>query len=180
MYNVQFGDLQFAVVDNALGFTYAALNTAWFYQTDIYAETEYALQAGHKLLLQSQHLVDFVGIVFGTNFNLQLHGIGIVLAVYQQEVVRLELRHFEDNGLYLRGEHVDTTDNQHVITTSQDAVHTNQCTSAGALIVVQGGEVLGTVAQQRHPLFGKVSEHQFAGLTRSNRLEGLRVYNLGK
>ena len=36
------------------------------------AETEYALQAGHKLLLQSQHLVDFVGIVFGTNFNLQL------------------------------------------------------------------------------------------------------------
>lgn len=67
MYNVQFGDLQFAVVDNALGFTYAALNTAWFYQTDIYAETEYALQAGHKLLLQSQHLVDFVGIVFGTN-----------------------------------------------------------------------------------------------------------------
>ena len=45
---------------------------------------------------------------------------------------------------------------------------------------MQGGEVLGTVAQQRHPLFGKVSEHQFAGFSRGNRFEGLRVYNLGE
>ena len=52
--------------------------------------------------------------------------------------------------------------------------------STGALIVVQGREVLGTIAQQRHTLFGKVSEHQFAGLARSNRLEGLRIYNLGE
>ena len=94
--------------------------------------------------------------------------------------MRFELRHFENDRLDLGGEYIDTTDNQHVIATSQNAVHTDQCASTGALIVVQGREVLGTIAQQRHTLFGKVSEHQFAGLARSNRLEGLRIYNLGE
>jgi len=88
-----------------------------------------------------------------------------------------EFFHLKNDGLDLSREYIDTTDNQHIVTTSQDTVHTNQCTPAGAFIIMQGRQVTRTITKQWHSFLRQVRKYQLARLSGFYRLQCIRINN---
>ena len=91
--------------------------------------------------------------------------------------MRFKFLHFKDDRLYLSREYIDTTDNEHIVTTAKNTIHTNQRTSTSTFVIMQGSKILGTVTQQRHTFFGQMGEYKFACLTGSSRFQGIRIDN---
>ena len=94
--------------------------------------------------------------------------------------MRLEFRHFENNGFNLCGEYIHAAYNEHIVTTSENTVHTHQCTSARTFVIVQSRKVFSAITQQRHAFFSKVGKYQLSRFTRRNRFKCFRVYYLRK
>ena len=84
-----------------------------------------------------------------------------------------ELFHLKYNRLYLSREYIHTTDNQHIVTTSQNTIHTNQCTPAGTFIC----QITRTVTEQWHSFLCQMSKHQFPRLPGFYRQQCIRIYN---
>ena len=91
--------------------------------------------------------------------------------------MRFKLRHLKNNRLNLCGEYVYTAYDKHIVTTSEDAVHADQCTPTRTFVIVQSRKVFSAIAQQRHSFFGEMRKHQFSCFARCNRLKRFRVYD---
>ena len=89
--------------------------------------------------------------------------------------MRLELLLLENDILNLGGEHIDTTDDEHVVAAPEDTIHTDEGTATGTLVVMERREVVGAVAEQRHALLGEVGEGQFSEGTLRERFAGVGV-----
>ena len=68
---------------------------------------------------------------------------------------------FQDDILNLRREHIDATDNQHIVATAEDTIHTDKRTATGTFLIVERRQVMSTIAQQRHTFLGQMSKRQF-------------------
>ena len=85
-----------------------------------------------------------------------------------------------EHRLYLAGEYIDATDDEHVVAATQHLAHPHCGASALARLVDKAGEVAGAVAQYRHGLLAQRGDDQLTHFARSNGLEGLGVNNLGQ
>ena len=56
--------------------------------------------------------------------------------------MRFKFLHFKDDRLYLSREYIDTTDNEHIVTTTKNTIHTNQRTSTSTFVIMQGSKML--------------------------------------
>ena len=92
--------------------------------------------------------------------------------------MRLVLRQLQDDILDLRREHVHATDDKHVVATAEDTVHAHERTSARTFIIVQGRQVVGTVAEQRHTFLRQMGEGQFTEGTLRQWLTRIGIQDL--
>ena len=74
--------------------------------------------------------------------------------------MRHDSLHLQKRVLYLRGEYVHPTDNQHIVRTAHYAAHAHMGAAAGAGLVGQDAQIMRPVPQQRHAVLGKCREGQ--------------------
>ncbi|MPN08048.1 hypothetical protein SDC9_155324 [bioreactor metagenome] len=72
------------------------------------------------------------------------------------------LFHLEQNRFHLRGKHINTTDNKHIVRPAEAFPHPHQCPPAIAFIDKQPGKVSCAIAKKRHCFFGYGSENELA------------------
>ena len=100
-------------------------DAARLHQAHISRAGKYALELVAQLLLHRQHASDVVAEEILSDLNLYLQSIQIIDSVNNKHILRLELLHLEDNALDLRREYVDSTDDEHIVTATYDASHTD-------------------------------------------------------
>ena len=106
--------------------------------------------------LDKRHLLARVGREeFFTQLYIKVKGIFVALAVYCDKVLGCKGREFGKHCLYLAWEDIYATDDEHVVATPQHLTHPDGGTATLARLIVETGKVAGTVAQDRHCLFGK-------------------------
>ena len=158
-----------------LALALTTLDAVRFHELHIGADREDTLQLVCQCLLHGKHTSEVVAEEVASYFYLNLKRIEIVLAVHHKHVLRFEFRHSKDDTFHLRREDVDTTDNEHIVAASHDASHLHRCTSTSTWFIVEGTEVLGTIAEHRHTFLGKGSEHEFALSAVWQLFEGFRI-----
>ncbi len=88
------------------------------------------------------------------------------------------LTDFEKGGFDLRGKDVDAADDQHIIRPALKAGDTGGSPATGTGFVSDGGQVFGSVAQQRNAFFGQCSQNQLADFTVRQNFQCVRINNL--
>ena len=62
------------------------------------------------------HLLRWVGReVLAAQFDIEVECILVVLSIHSDEILRCECRELSEAGLYLTWEHVNATDNHHIV-----------------------------------------------------------------
>ena len=106
--------------------------------------------------LDVRHLLGRIGREeLVAKFHVEVERILVVLAVDSDEVLWRINRELGENCLDLAWEDVDTTDDEHIVGTSQNLAQTHSRTSTLALLINQMGEVACTIANHRHTLFAE-------------------------
>ena len=156
----------------------AALYAVRLHKFDIGADREHTLQLVCQSLLHGKHTAEIVAEEVAAHLHLNLQSIEVVLAVDNKHILRFELRHSEDNALHLRREHVDASDDKHVVAAAHNTAHLHACTSTRTRIVIESTEVLSAIAKHRHTFLRECCEHEFALRAIRQLLQRLRVDNL--
>ena len=79
----------------------------------------------------------------------------------------------------LRREYVYATDNQHIIASTRDFVQLNRRSSARTRIVVQAGNISGSITKQRHTFFRQGGDNQLATFADGKGFQGIHVHDFG-
>ena len=88
------------------------------------------------------YVCDLVGELLGGELDIDVESIGIVLAVYDDLVVR-SVTFFEEYCFDLAREYVDASDDHHVVASAQRLGHLDMGAAAGAFLPGQDADVLG-------------------------------------
>ena len=163
-----------------LGFASGALNSVRRLDMDV------GFDAGERYKsvverLDKRHLLAGIGREeFFAELHVEVEGVLVALAVHGNEILRSEGGELGEHRLYLAGEYIDATDDEHVIAAAQHLAHPHCGASALARLIDKAGEVAGAVAQYGHGLLAQRGDDQFAYLARSNGFESIGINYLGQ
>ena len=160
----------------------AALDGVGRLQLHLGGDAEHALELGGELLFELVHggrRVEDAGEELLTDLHLHLQRVEVVDAVHDEHITRCELGHRQHDALHLRGEHVDTADDEHIIRAPLDAPHAHTRAAAVAGARQQRAEVARAVAQHGHALLRERREHQLARLSGGQRFQRGGIDDLG-
>ena len=93
--------------------------------------------------------------------------------------MRCDLLNLDQGSLDLAREDVDAANDQHIVNTALEAGNARAGSAAYAGSVVDAGQVLGAVTDQRDAFLGQGSERKLAGYTVGHRHQRVGAQNLG-
>src|SRR5438128_4951355 len=100
--------------------------------------------------------------------------------VDHQQVLRHQVGHPQQGALDLRGIHVHSLDDKHIVGPADQAGHARRRSPAAARRRRERGDVAGAVTDERHGALGQCGQHELALLARAERLAAPRVDDLGQ
>lgn len=164
-----------SLVEHMFCLACGTLDVAWFLDVDVRLDahqTDDAVVEG----FDEWHLLGWVRReVFGTQLDIEVEGVFVVLAVNGDEVLWCEDGELCQHGLYLRREDVYASDDEHVVAASQNLSESDGGASAFAWLVDEVGEVAGAVAEDGHGFFAEGGEDQLALFAGFYWLQGLWI-----
>ena len=114
-----------SLVEHMLCLARRTLNVAWLLDVDVGLDADERDDAVVEWL-DERHLLCRVGReVLGTQLDIEVEGVFVVLAIYGDEILWSEYREFGQHSLNLRWEDVHTTDDEHIVATTQNLSETN-------------------------------------------------------
>ena len=80
----------------------------------------------------------------------------------------------------MRGEDIDTRNNQHIVGTAINFIHLDQCSSTGTLFAAQARDVLGAIADHGHGTALQRRKNELAFFAHGQGFQGDRIDDLGQ
>lgn len=124
------------------------------------------VQLGFDFGIECIQLGDRIQQVVIDDLHINLDFIQIPLLADGNQIVRANAVNTQQHFLNLRREDIDAADDEHIIGTAFNLGHARSGTATGAGGVVEVGNILGAVTDQRQCLLGDGGDNQFAAENR--------------